>query len=125
MKIRQDFVTNSSSSSFLLARKGGLSKKQKDALASFVEENFLGSPVPTEEEEFRAYLREHYMSEDSEWAKKMREIIREGKTPWCGRVSFEADAMYDTMVDLYGGIWSVLEGADPERFEGIETELSY
>ena len=43
MKIRCDFVTNSSSSSFILARKGGLSDRQKEAIIRVVERNYLGS----------------------------------------------------------------------------------
>ena len=45
MKLRCDFVTNSSSSSFVLARKGGLSDRQKQAIINFVETYFLGEEV--------------------------------------------------------------------------------
>ena len=54
MKVRTDFITNSSSSSFIVARKNELYDKQKAAIIQFVEENFLGekilSPESTEEE---------------------------------------------------------------------------
>lgn len=42
MKVRTDFVTNSSSSSFILARKAELSEKQKEAIVEFVVERMLG-----------------------------------------------------------------------------------
>ena len=50
MKIRTDFVSNSSSSSFVLARKGGLNEKQKEAVIRYVEEHMMGKPLPPMEE---------------------------------------------------------------------------
>ena len=38
MKIRTDFVANSSSSSFVLARKGALNEKQKAAVIAYIED---------------------------------------------------------------------------------------
>ena len=50
MKIRTDFVANSSSSSFILARKGALTEQQKAAIIAYVEENLLGQRVETLEQ---------------------------------------------------------------------------
>ena len=132
MKVRQDFVTNSSSSSFLLARKGEFSEKQKEAIIRFVEENLLGSPVPAEEEEFQDFLRENYLEEHEDGyyvdeiydvPKQMRKIIRRGETPLYGDVSF--DCADDTLATLYYSLWSAIEEADPERFRMIKADLSY
>ncbi len=53
MKVRNDFVTNSSSS-FILARKPGVNDKQKEAIIQYVENHLFGeeilSPDSSEEE---------------------------------------------------------------------------
>ena len=42
MKVRSDFVTNSSSSSFILARKDELTEEQKQLILDYVCNNLLG-----------------------------------------------------------------------------------
>ena len=47
MRIRTDFVTNSSSSSFILDRKEELTEKQKEVIIDYVETLMLGSEMLT------------------------------------------------------------------------------
>jgi len=47
MKIRTDYVTNSSSSSFILARKEELSEAQKEAVLGYVARKMLGNAILT------------------------------------------------------------------------------
>lgn len=117
MKIRTDFVTNSSSSSFILSRKGPLTEAQKDAIIKFVEENFLGNEVVTLDN-FEQFCKENYIDDDT--AAKIKQELDEGRTVHCGSVSFEEDCAW-----LYQECWEAIKEAGSETFKGIDTDLSY
>ena len=71
MKIRTDFVANSSSSSFVLARKGALNEKQKAAVIAYIEENLLGRRVESMEQ-LQQFAEENGFCEDSELFQESR-----------------------------------------------------
>lgn len=130
MKIRIDFVTNSSSSSFILARKGEITEEQKNAVIDYIVKKMLGDKILASEdvktevamEEKVANLAEtDYWFEEKQ--NEIKEVLKSGKDIYVGTVNHEkADGYY---CDLFENIWRILEKNSNGNFEAIQDDLSY
>lgn len=122
MKIRTDYVTNSSSSSFILARKEELSEAQKEAVLGYVARKMLGNTILTpssSEEEIQKTFDDFYISEENQAA--IRQALADGKTVYRGCVNFEC--CEETQAELFERLWEALEDADPDTFSILDGDL--
>ena len=122
MKYRSDFVTNSSSSSFIVARKGKLNKAQKKALLEVLEEELLGEEVlkpGATEEEIDAACDEY--SEMKYHKDQIKELLEEGKMICVGEVIF--DGMHDDYGSFLQRLWDVIE--ENGDFDQVDTDLDF
>ena len=124
MKLRTDFVTNSSSSSFILARKGNMTEAQKAAVIEIIEKRIFGEKILTPnntEDEISKIMEENYFDEDSE--EKIQKALKEGKSIYNGWISF--DSSEDDLGEFFISLWKALEKCDKENFEIIDGDLMY
>lgn len=145
MKIRNDFVTNSSSSSFIIAMKEDFTEKEKEEIISFVKSNMCGHIILRNKEDLDNYFRENYGDDYSKYTleelsdKKTIEkledegyydvgkyinalnALNDGLTLRVGNVCFDG---CDVGEDLLTTLWSRLANVS-DTFKGIDIDLEY
>lgn len=121
-KTCSDFVTNSSSSSFVLGMKSReLNEKQKEVLLDYICSTFLGENVDSNEiEELKKDYSGKYYADKAE---RLKSAIDGGFDIFQGSVSYE-EAEYH-LAHMYSDIWNLIEKYSDGNFVQVDTDLSY
>ena len=105
MKYRRDYVTNSSSNGFLLARKGSFTQEQKEKIIAWAEKEFLGrlSIPPGDKDGWKELAKKIGLNKET--LEEGARLLDKGYSIWSGQAE-----NFIGGDDLFPSFWSLLEG---------------